>query len=159
MAEISVEKRFCEACGVDIRPGSLFCYNCGGSVTAKKLIENDNKNSNVNKSWFREDIAVDGANHNKNGKEEIEIEKWADNNAAIAIETVAEKPVEKSVIQEQTKLKSAASLRRQSKNLQRKKIEIFWEEPDTLPNFWFIIVAVVLTLFTFGTIYLALRLR
>ncbi len=75
MAEILVEKRFCEVCGVDIRPGSLFCYNCGGSVTLKKVIENDNKNSNVIKAWFREDTATDGENHDNNGREEKAIEK------------------------------------------------------------------------------------
>jgi hypothetical protein len=159
MAETLVKNRFCETCGVDVRLGSLFCYNCGGSVTQKKAVENDDKNNNGSESWFREDIASNGANHNKIGQKELEIEKDVKNNAATSTETVAEKFDEKKSIQEQTKLKSAASLRRQSKNLPRKKVEIIWEEPEAALNRWFIIAAIVLTLFTAGVVYLALHLR
>jgi hypothetical protein len=34
MAEkTAVEKAVCEKCGADVRDESLFCYNCGGSIT------------------------------------------------------------------------------------------------------------------------------
>jgi len=32
MTETAVESSVCEACGADVRDGSLFCYNCGGPV-------------------------------------------------------------------------------------------------------------------------------
>lgn len=33
MAETSVKTPICNICGAEVREGSLFCYNCGGSVT------------------------------------------------------------------------------------------------------------------------------
>lgn len=33
MPKVAVEEAVCDICGVDVREGSLFCYNCGGSVT------------------------------------------------------------------------------------------------------------------------------
>lgn len=33
MAEKTVEKQICQKCGAEVRPNTLFCYNCGGSVT------------------------------------------------------------------------------------------------------------------------------
>ncbi|HLA95467.1 MAG TPA: hypothetical protein VK612_07085 [Pyrinomonadaceae bacterium] len=35
MSEIAVETLICDICGVGVRPGSEFCYNCGGSVAEK----------------------------------------------------------------------------------------------------------------------------
>ncbi len=32
MAETSVETPICNICGAEVREGSLYCYNCGGSV-------------------------------------------------------------------------------------------------------------------------------
>ena len=159
MAETLVENRVCGACGVDVRPGALFCYNCGGSVSPKVGFENYNKKDDVGESRLSEDVAVDSTNHNKVKLEELIIEKSVENNAAKPFETIDEKFAEKKSIQEQAKLTSAANLRRQSKNLQRKKVEIVWEEPEATPNLWFIIVAIVLTLFAAIIIYFALHLR
>ncbi len=33
MAGIIAEKTVCEGCGVDVRDGSIFCYNCGEAVS------------------------------------------------------------------------------------------------------------------------------
>lgn len=33
MPKTAVETRVCDICGVGVREGSLFCYNCGGSVS------------------------------------------------------------------------------------------------------------------------------
>lgn len=33
MAEMVVEKAVCQTCGVEVREESLFCYNCGKSVS------------------------------------------------------------------------------------------------------------------------------
>lgn len=46
MAEIKTEKQICRTCGVDVRPDTLFCYNCGSAVgnfpTVKdKLLEEE----------------------------------------------------------------------------------------------------------------------
>jgi predicted amidophosphoribosyltransferase len=45
MAEILVEKQICASCGANVRPGALFCYNCGGAVSSvPDKIENKNGN-------------------------------------------------------------------------------------------------------------------
>lgn len=33
MAETALEKATCTKCGVDVREGTSFCYNCGNAVT------------------------------------------------------------------------------------------------------------------------------
>ena len=35
MAEAVLEKEVCGKCGVDVRENTLFCYNCGGKVSAE----------------------------------------------------------------------------------------------------------------------------
>ena len=35
MSKTAVQSPACEICGAEVRKGSLFCYNCGGSVTHK----------------------------------------------------------------------------------------------------------------------------
>ena len=32
MAETATEKKVCQKCGVEVRPNTLFCYNCGSAV-------------------------------------------------------------------------------------------------------------------------------
>jgi uncharacterized Zn finger protein (UPF0148 family) len=42
MAEVVVEKAVCEKCGMDVRDGTAFCYNCGaavGSVPEASVVE------------------------------------------------------------------------------------------------------------------------
>ena len=33
MPKAAVQATICDICGADVREGSLFCYNCGGSLT------------------------------------------------------------------------------------------------------------------------------
>ena len=48
---------------------------------------------------------------------------------------------------EHSTLQTAANLRRRAKTAGRKRVEIVWEEHDNAPNGWFIIVALILTVF------------
>jgi len=32
MSQTATDTAICEICGAEVRPGSVFCYNCGGSV-------------------------------------------------------------------------------------------------------------------------------
>lgn len=147
MAETLVENRICDDCGADVRPGALFCYSCGGSVSTKNVDDN-NQNEGVSEAWFRENISGENGNNNKT--------------AAIIVKTPSDKIAEignrKSGNQEQTKLKSAASLRRKAKTLPKKDVEIVWEEHEA-PNIWFILVALLLTAFAGGIVYLAMYLK
>lgn len=54
MAETLVEKKVCAECGVDVRPQTSFCYNCGKSVTEtpdRKPVEE------ASSIWFEETLA------------------------------------------------------------------------------------------------------
>ena len=74
-----VGNEVCNACGADVRPQALFCYNCGGAV--------GEKTSEV--TLF----------------EEINDEKTPQSEN-IEIEEIVDKPIPKPGIQQPTKLKS-----------------------------------------------------
>ena len=51
MAETAVKSEICDICGAEVRSGSLFCYNCGGSVTKQEILpiaEDEAKATNGN---------------------------------------------------------------------------------------------------------------
>ena len=129
----TVENKVCDACGVDVRPESLFCYNCGGAVGEKK-----------NNASLPERAVTEQADDDKTPQIEQS-----------AIEKVSDKPIPKPDIQQRTKLKSAADFRRKSKILQKTKVEVVWEEHENAPNVWFISVAVLLILAAAGLLFLA----
>ena len=146
MAETLVENRICHACGSEVRQNALFCYHCGGSVAPEVVIALKDKKT-VSDAWFRESI-----DEEKNGDKSAPNEK-------ITVQESADKPIPKPNLPEEPKLKSAAAMRRKSKSLQPKRVEIVWEEHANAPNGWFILAAILLTLFAAGILYLALRLR
>jgi uncharacterized Zn finger protein (UPF0148 family) len=152
MAETLVENRTCSACGVDVRTGALFCYNCGGSV-APEIPVSENQEP-VTVAMFREN--TDGEISKDENLEQIEDAATAE---TVVAETV-DVPVKKTDIYEEGKLKSAASLRRKAKTFQKRKIEeIAWTGHENAPNAWFILVALILTLFAVAVFWLAIRLR
>lgn len=141
MAETLVKNEVCGACGVDIRDGALFCYNCGSNISDAAAFEN-------NGAAEKNEIALSLAS----------IKEKAD--AAVnKNETDAARNNGKTTAEEKPKLKSAASMRRNPKTIQRKRIEITWEEPESAPNIWFILVAVLLTLFALALWYIASYLK
>ncbi|MFN2391063.1 MAG: hypothetical protein ABR566_03755 [Pyrinomonadaceae bacterium] len=155
MAETLVENKVCNACGADVRPGALFCYSCGKSVTLRSDIVDNNNNENGGDIRLHDDIIKGNGNLDKLAKEGL----LAEQNTQTRLEEFSEKTVTKPNIQEQVKLKSAASLRRKSKILQKKRVEVVWEEQEDVPNIWFIIVAISLTIFAIIVVYLAMYLR
>lgn len=56
MAETLVEKKVCAECGVDVRPQTSFCYNCGKSVTETPDRGPAGEPSSV---WFGETLISD----------------------------------------------------------------------------------------------------
>ena len=150
MAEIIVENQICNACGVDIRKGALFCYNCGGSVTPEIASPKVNKVVDENQVSAR-------VNNTENGKKVNRTELKSElKNESVSVEEIANESMSKPEIQPETKLKSAASLRKKSKTVQKKQVEIIWEEHENAPNIWFILAAILLALFAFGILWLAL---
>jgi len=140
-----VENKICNACGSKVRPNALFCYHCGGSLAPEVIAVKDVK-------------AVSDAQFRGNAVEEKNGDKSAPIERTTLVET-ADKPIPKPSLLEEPKLKSAAAMRRKSKNLQPKRVEIIWEEYENAPNVWFILAAILLALFAFGALYLALQYK
>ena len=58
-----------------------------------------------------------------------------------------------------SKLKSASTLRKRAKPSRIKKVEIVWEERDSSPNMWFIVGALILSAIVAGLVFLAFYLK
>ena len=81
MAEILVENKVCEACGADVRAGSVFCYNCGGAVSDDLPVPSPEKNNDkISNAWLQD--ALTGSNNLTTTR----LEK---------VETVEDKPIAK----------------------------------------------------------------
>ncbi len=148
MAETIVENQICNACGTDIRKGALFCYYCGGSIAPEIAAPKADKIDEENQVLAKENNAENG--NKLNNKPE---------NESASLKKFTEKPIPKPEIQPEKNLKSAASLRKKTKIVPKKKVEIIWEEHENAPNGWFIAAAIFLTLFAAGILYLAMLLK
>jgi uncharacterized Zn finger protein (UPF0148 family) len=150
MATTTIEEQNCRACGVDIREGALFCYNCGGSVTYDDAPAESSEA--ISEAWFREEIAEEAADETS-AEEEIAEEKNVDD----AETKNLVRP--KGRLRESPRLRSAAALRRKAKNIRRKKFEtVVWEEHEN-PSGRFVVVAVLLTLLSALIFWLAIYLK
>ena len=154
MAETITENQVCHACGAGVREGSLFCYNCGGSLASEIAVAKSNKNEAVADIQSQENISDrNGDDIKQSGVKTKQEIREVFNEAPIA------KPIEKSNLNRETKLESAAAMRKKSKSIQPKKVEIIWEEHENVPNVWFILVAVFLTIIAAVILFLAIRMR
>lgn len=142
MAETLVKNEVCKKCGVDVRANTQFCYNCGASVSGS--VENDltDGNKETNLLVFPENAV-------------------AEKDSAAVRDHLAEAATGNgnAAVEEKPPLKSAASMRRKPKTIQRKRVEISWQEPESAPNLWFILAAVLLTVFAFVLWFLASSLK
>lgn len=211
MSEILVKNKICLECGVESRPGSLFCYNCGSSVS--RDIDGNGEDSNGDGQFDGElitdksetdveaEIEVDEPEEDLDEPQTSEVLEEVDN-----LENAAEEEEEEDSISEETKkpnleeselakpkieffkesvaeeklsenslevktieskppedkkkrLRSASALRRKSKTLNTKKVEVIWEERETAPNLLFIIVSMALVVLALLLVYLAMYLR
>ena len=150
MAETLVKEKVCVACGADLRPQALFCYNCGSAVkiTAPPVESNNNKTSDA---WFKDELVEQDKQNLEFQNTEREDELIADDDEEI--EEAPEQKFDDEVVEDEeaekrdlSKMDSAAKLNRRGKSIQKKRVEIVWEEHDNAPNGWFIFFAVILTL-------------
>lgn len=155
MAETLVENQVCHACQADIRDGALFCYNCGGSVVNEKITREVTDSESVESVLPQAEIFVNG---NKNTKAEPSSEQLKQTEKDLLNQTEFEKVLTPTESAGQEKLKSAAKLKRNPK-VPPKKVEIVWEEHENPPNSLFILVALILVLFTIAVLFLAMYLR
>ncbi|HEX8247219.1 MAG TPA: zinc ribbon domain-containing protein [Pyrinomonadaceae bacterium] len=149
MTENPVENPVCSACGAPVRPQALFCYNCGTSIAPE-----------IDASEPRDEIF----DENKAKTQPLAAEAGENHVAPIGkpSETLVEdKPEKKSLPpQAETKLKSAAALRRSARTpVQKKTVEVIWDEPENAPNVWFLVAAFVLALFAVGILLAMLYIR
>lgn len=144
MAETTVQQQVCKACGVDVRPNSLFCYNCGSSVSVES-----NGNDSVSDVWLRESIAEET---NTVTEKESEIVKPN----VILKESESEKA---AALHEEGKLKSAAAMRQKAKSFQQKQVEIVWEDAENTSNVKFILAAILLLVFAGALVGIAFYLK
>lgn len=160
MAKTIVKKEICDACGAEVRPGSLFCYNCGGAVSEEGQEYARTHTGKISDAWMKADLAENNNLKTTKLNAETVAEKPIEKpTVSELLEKIEEKPAEKPSIQEEAKLKSAANLRRKAKSFQRKTVEVVWEEPENAPNKWFPIVAIALILFVIFIFYLAMYLK
>lgn len=146
MAETVVENQICNACGADVRLNALFCYNCGGSVAPEIVVEETDEKDKISDVWLREKIA-------ENGNKQVELKE------SLTVEQIADEPIPKPDIQEEAELNSAAATQRKSATFQKKTVEVVWQEHENAPNGLFIVVALILTLFAAGILFLAMYLK
>lgn len=162
MAETLVKEKVCDTCGADIRPNSVFCYNCGSSV-APQVPLGANKTQKLSDGWFKGDLVEEKNNETVSEKVETKIVETEDEVRSDEIaetgfieETTQEDKTEKRDL---SKMDSAANLRRRGKSLQKKRVEIVWEEHDNAPNGWFIFIALLLAVLAIGIWFIAKSLE
>lgn len=182
MEETSVEKRVCKECGVDVRPDTAFCYNCGRSVTEtpdKPAVEE------VSSAWFGETITSDNDANDDIEEAVIEepepaetvSEEQAEDVAIPAPDASLEQLDEKDPISTDDKpategldpihhslpvesgLKSAASIRKKPKTFRNKEVEVVWEEHGGRSNLAYLLITLVVVLFTLVVFYFAMQMK
>lgn len=156
MAEI-LEKQICEACGADIRPKALFCFNCGSQVASDEEVQAEEANSKkISDAWFKEEIAPTPTQ-----PAITEVAGKTAKKKTVAVEEKAKTDGKGKIAEtsSSTKLRSAASLRDKSKSPEKKRVEVVWEEPSSAPNIWFLIVSLILVGFAVFILYAMLYIR
>ena len=93
MAETSVTNQTCPTCGVEVRPNTQFCYNCGGAVSPD---------------------AIAALKEEKGAVKPLPLEKTVEESNGAAVKPtnkldladLAAKPIEKPKVKEESELKS-----------------------------------------------------
>ena len=167
MADETLDNQICEKCSAAVRPNALFCFNCGAQVAPDEVVIAETAAAKkVSDAWFRDDIVAAPESSSpipeapakqavraKQKPETTSVDSKASatvSDAAGASEKTATKPA----------MKTAASLRQQSKvTQQRKAVEVTWEQPEGAPNLWFALITVILVAFAVGMLFLMLYIR
>jgi hypothetical protein len=147
MAEQVLEKQDCRSCGVDIRRGALFCYNCGTSVAPDLDFQAINSKPDAGNGGVQ-----------KSAVEKI-VEKPIEKPESLPFEKSSPIAANEKTAVGSKKLNSAASLRQRNRTPSGKKVEIVWEEPGEGTHVWFVITAVALTVFAIVILLAMLYIR
>ncbi len=150
MAETLVENKVCQACGEEIRVGALFCYSCGSAVAPKSDAPRIESEISENQVVPEKKVAENGS---KVASPKLAVPPDIQSNV-LTDET--EKPLVESELTKEKNLKSAASLRKKTKSVQKKTVEINWQEYENAPNIWFVLTAILLFVFVAIVVWLEL---
>jgi hypothetical protein len=141
MPDVRVDEQICSACGVGVRPDTQYCYNCGESLETRNR-----------------DVACDASSvQSENGSDEAAKPVLIPNitskdsvpesgrNRETTTTSAASQP-----------LQSASSLRRGTRGMERKPVEVVWERAGSGSNIMLIVATILLVLFSAAVIGLAL---
>lgn len=167
MAETVLENEICNACQAEVRPESLFCYNCGESVTDEPigkpddvLIKNEIDDEEIEVEQTELESFDSEETENGDNDEAAEIGGNSEGNAIIiSNEEIEQDEKSGSASKKNIKLRSAAALKKSGKKIKTKEVIVTWEEYENAPNAWFITIALLLTLFAVGVFFAAMYLR
>jgi hypothetical protein len=149
--KLVMEKQICAACGADVRPQALFCYNCGARVAEAEAVQNGRDDAQT----LSDDI---GAKTTKLSETDLPIAKPSSD----PFEKKEVEPAKRRKPSRQIeKLKTAASMRPKTRvrSFQKKKVEVVWEEPEPSPNLWFLIAAGVFTVLALVILWIMLLIK
>jgi RNA polymerase subunit RPABC4/transcription elongation factor Spt4 len=186
MAETLVEKKVCRECGAEVRPQTSFCYNCGKSVTETPDRDPADEASSV---WFGETIISDGPEPSVSEEpeyavtevveeplpaepavdpaeyetEKIERESLEPENLEAETAPGREDPADLDPVHHslpvESGMRSAASIRRKPKTFQRREVEIVWEEYEGKSNLKYILITLLVVLFTVIVFWIAMTMK
>jgi hypothetical protein len=163
MAETSVEKNVCRECGVDVRPQTAFCYNCGKPVA--QLDEASSQGEAASEAWFGETLIYDGPIEGAKEPEaegikkpDVPLEPEIEVKATEAKTEVLEIDPHHHSLPVESGLKSAASIRKKPKSFTR-DVEVVWEEYEKPPTVKFILVTLLLVIFTVIVFLMAMQMK
>jgi hypothetical protein len=188
MAETLAEKKICGECGAEVRPQTSFCYNCGESVTETpdrdpadepssiwfgETIISDEPEPEAEPAKEPEDAvteafevpvpaepAVDLAEYEteKIDRENLETENIEPETAPDGAGSEVIDPIHHSLPVE-AGMRSAASIRRKAKTYQRREVEIVWEEHGGKSNLKYILITLLVVLFTVIVFWIAMTMK
>ena len=161
MVEKITENKFCRKCGVDVRPNTLFCYNCGAQVATDEEVAAEN-----NKSLTEKKVKAAGADAEKYSTAKLEKDFSGAKNKVKPIQKPTESLNKDQASEDvyraekrETSLKTAASMRKRPKTNQQARVRFTWENYENAPNPWFLMAAALLALFAVGMLMAMLYIR
>ena len=146
MPDVVVEEHTCGACGAEVRADTQFCYNCGGSLGLDKADQADESDKQPDEAV--QDIV-----------QPIQMPMEPLDGTAEAIASTNGEVAAAVTVTGEPKLRSAASLRRKAKAMERKPMEIVWEPAENGTNVRFVAATVIFLIFTAFVVALALYFR
>lgn len=130
MAEVVLEKALCDVCGVNVRDGSVFCYNCGTSLSGEASMFSDDSAKSVESPAGEETTSF---SETSNG--------------------LAKEPTDRK-----KEMRSVAIRRQRAKAERLKPVEYTWTAPESA-GWGFVAATIVFAGLTLLFLALALYLR